>query len=269
MKKYNFSSIDKIRTPDEWKSKAINIPCTHIKHTDTKHFNFFRLAASLCLTIVCLVSVFLYTHMNKAFKPNSIISNKPFITIPSDFETTKEGKSTHNHTNTEMASDIKNNEPTLQNNIEPSEENETPNSTTTQTEEPTSSTNIPATIIETSSPTTPTQKETTTITQAPTQIPTKKPKNVVFNAFVKVENAWGVNDVDVYCKVFDANGNLLGSDDLFDWQHEVQFDREINNIEYYSYYASEKGLNFTQGYYTYVFYKRNGLVIYSGTQYVS
>lgn len=268
MKKYNFSSIDKIKTPEKWKANAINIPCTHIKVTDTKHHSFYKLATSLCLTIVCLVSLVLFIHMNEVFEPSSIISNKPLYTTSTCFETTNEEKSTNNHKQQNIIADKQKNETSPQNNLEPTEKNETTAPSDTPTNEPTNSSTTP-TIDETSTPTVATEIMTTTVTEPPTQKPTEKPRNVIFNGSVNVENDWGVNDVDIYCKVFDANGNLLGSADLFDLQHEAVFEREYNNVEYYSYYASEKGLTFTQGYYTYVFYKRNGFVVCSGTQYVS
>ena len=262
MMKNNFNSIDKIKTPDEWKAKALKIPCTHIKTCDTKRTVFYRLATSLCLTIVCLFSLILFVHMDKILQPHSIISNKPYNTTATYSETKNTQTSLNNNKGQNEETDNQDNTTSPQINLEPSEKNVATVPEADQTEKPTNPNTSTPTINPTSSPTIPTE------TEQPTQKPTEKPKNVIFNGSLRVEGIF-VTNIDVYCKIFDSNGNLLGSNDLFDWQHEAEFVGEVNNVEYYRYCASEKGLTFTEGYYTYVFYEMNGSEICSGTQYVS
>lgn len=262
MNKNNFNTIDKIRTPDDWKAKALNIPQTQIQKSNTKRLVFYRLATSFCLTIVCLISVVLFIHLNDALLPDPDFNINSSNFETTDFETNETQAVTVNQTQNIIPTD-KNHTEETNNNIEPSEIYETAKPTSQATLSPT----IPIhpttkpTVIETTKP-------TKTPTQAPTSKPTNAPKAVVFNGSVKVEGMW-VSSVDAYCKVFDSNGNLLGSNDLYDFQHEAEYIEEINNVEYYRYCASEKGLTFVEGYYTYVFYRRNGSVICSGTQYVS
>ncbi len=280
----NFNSIDKIKTPEEWKAKALNIPCTQIKKSDIKQYSFYRLATSLCLTIVCLISIALFVHMNKALLPNNIIVNRSSESNATITETEKYKSDVSNHKKQNTKTDSKDFTAQSEYTLEPSEttvratifstDSPKPTITTpTASIKPTTitptnpTTTLPATT--TPTPTTSTEIETTIFTEIPTQKPTSPPpKTVVFNGSVKVEGMW-VNNIDVYCKILDSNGNLLGSNNLFDEQHEAEYMGEINNVEYYRYCASEKGLTFTQGYYTYVFYSRNGTVVCSGTQYVS
>lgn len=268
MNKDNFNTIDKIKTPDEWKAKALNIPCTQIKKVDTKHCNFYRLATTFCLIIVCIVSVILFTNIDNLLKPDTVIRNKPVNTEATEFES-QERESSHNtQKEHETTPHNENNTVSHDSTIEPSEKEDSTDSTTGKPEKPTNSSTSTPTVAETSAHTIPTEKVTTIPTETPTQKPTDKPENVVFNGSVKVEGMW-VTNIDVYCKILDSNGNLLGSADLFDEQHEAEYVGEINNVEYYRYCASEKGLTFTHGYYTYVFYRPNGSVVCSGTQYVS
>lgn len=261
MNKHNFNSIDKIKTPDEWKAKALNIPCTQIRHNGTKPYNFYRLATSFFITVVCLISVFLLVRMNDVLQPDTNVIDKP-----SRFESTAvESQISQNPSIIQNPSVSSTNNP----HIEPTE-NITDPTKTCETIVPTTQATASPTSPASQLPTKPTVIETTKPTELPTQTPTINhiPENVVFNGSVKVEGMW-VSSVDVYCRILDSNGNLLGSNDLFDFQHEAEFVEEINNVEYYRYCASEKDLTFTEGYYTYVFYSRNGSVICSGTQYVS
>lgn len=283
MNKNNFNSIDKIKTPEEWKAKALNIPCTQIKKSDIKQYSYYRLAPTLCLTIVCLISIVLFVHMNKALLPNTVIVNSP-QKATATFTETKKSESVRNHKKQNKETDSKGLTAQSEYNLEPSETTVPATVFSTDSSNPTIATSTasikPTTITPTSptsarpstttpTPTTSTEIETTIFTEVPTQKPTNPPpKTVVFNGSAKVEGMW-VNNIDVYCKILDSNGNLLGSNNLFDEQHEAEYMGEINNVEYYRYNASEKGLTFTQGYYTYVFYGRNGYVLCSGTQYVS
>lgn len=283
MNKNNFNSIDKIKTPEEWKAKALNIPCTQIKKSDNKRYSFYRLATALCLTMVCLISIVLFVHMNKALLPNTVIVNSP-PKATATIKETKKSESVSNHKKQNKETDSKYLTAQSEYNLEPSEITVPATVFSTDSSNPTIATSTssikPTTITPTSptnarpatttpTPTTSTEIETTIFTEVPTQKPTNPPpKTVVFNGSVKVEGMW-VNNIDVYCKILDSNGNLLGSNNLFDEQHEAEYMGEINNVEYYRYNASEKGLTFTQGYYTYAFYGRNGYVLCSGTQYVS
>lgn len=261
MNKHNFNSIDKIKTPDEWKAKALNIPCTQIRENDSKPNNFYRLVSSFCITIICLISVFLLIPINDVLQPNNNITENSSHFENTDFESQISKSPTNTQNQVLTSTDNPHIEPT-ENIKEPTKTYETITLQTQATVIPTSSTS--------QTPTKPTVIETAKPTEHPTQKPTINhiTENVVFSGSVKVEGMW-VSSVDAYCKVFDSNGNLLGSNDLYDEQHEAEFLEEINNVEYYHYCASEKGLTFVEGYYTYVFYRRNGSVICSGTQYVS
>ncbi len=261
MNKHNFNSIDKIKTPDEWKAKALNIPCTQIRENGTQPYNFYRLATSFCITVVCLISVFLLVRMNDVLQPDTNVIDKPSHFESTDIESQISKSPTIIQNPAVTSTSNPHIEPT-ENITDPTKTYETIAPTTQDTASPTSPTS--------QDHTKPTIIETTKPTEPPTQTPTINhiPENVVFNGSVKVEGMW-VSSVNVYCRILDSDGNLLGSNDLFDFQHEAEFVAEVDNVKYYTYFASDKGLQLKEGHYHYVFYERNGTVICSGTQYVS
>lgn len=247
MNKHNFNNIDKIKTPENWKQKALAIPCTQIIIPSAKKQNSFRLATAICLTILCIVCCAVFFSIDNTPLTNT---NKPTIS---------QTDASANHTNYSETQE---------------------NSETNQVVIPTNSTEPLATQApteQTTAPTTqPTEKPTVRPTEKPTENPTEKPTqppteitNVVFNGSHYVGGWVSVDDVDVFCKVYNPDGVLMGSSDLFDEQHRANYLGEENDYEYFSYNASDKGLSFRQGYYTFVFYGRNGTTLYTGTAYVS
>lgn len=261
MNKQNFNSIDKIKTPDNWKEKALNIPCTHLVKPVSNRHNIYKFATAFCLTVLCLVCCAIFFIMDNNTLMINPDSNQSVETNGTCTNTT--------YTNTQASSQTRPDvtptgalvtNPTSAKSPEPTEKpSQLPSDA--PTENPTQApTNQP-----------PTQMPTEIPSDTPTQMPTTPPfvtTSVIFNG--SVNSGWtSVASVDVYCKVYDSNGVLLGSNDLFDAQHEANYLGEINNVDYYSYNASDKGLKFTQGYYSFVFYGSNGNFICSGQKYIS
>ncbi len=173
----------------------------------------------------------------------------------------------------------------------------------TRNEEVSSSTTLPSTSIETQSVATepqepthqvkPTQaptieptekpdvKPTEVPTQPPTQKPTQKPtqepttgvENFPDEPFIIISSypvsGWNSTTEVVYCRLYDASGNLVGDSDLYSSQHLAKIDSQDSKRVYVSYDPQARGLMIPVGEYSFCFYNLLGTVLVQGYIYIS
>ncbi|MBE6824465.1 MAG: hypothetical protein E7513_03865 [Ruminococcaceae bacterium] len=177
-----------------------------------------------------------------------------------------------------------------------------PSEETKNDEENSSSTTLPSTSIETQSVATepqeptqevqtqpptqeptekpdvnPTEVHTQPPTQKPTQKPTQEPTMSINDfpdePFVIISSypvsGWNSTTEVVYCRLYDANGNLVGDSDLYSSQHLAKIDSQDSKRVYVSYDPQARGLAIPVGEYSFCFYNLLGTVLVQGYIYVS
>lgn len=264
MNDFNFDKMKNFNTPNEWAEKAKEIPV--ITETKTPLFVFrypraFAVAMSFLFVVVLSVSFFV-------FKPDEDIL--PVATnAQNSEETVIRTENTHPTDNTKETE--KEFESGGYVNIEPEESEPQTQANTSEkpTQKPTSSTEK----IEPSekpSETQPVNKPTDKPLLEPTSESTQNPstsisnKPVVCRGSYSLVNSWEVNSVDIFCKIYDSNGNLMGDQDLYSYQHEASIDSMTMSMAYVSYEPASKGLLLPKGQYSFYFYNYFGTILSQG-----
>ncbi|MBQ7133135.1 MAG: hypothetical protein IJO20_01415 [Ruminococcus sp.] len=277
MNDFNFDRMKSFNTPTEWAEKAREIP---EKYKNPTPFLFFPVSRSFAavasLVLVCSLSVLFFI-----FKPDdNILPVNPDATL--SYETVSKTESVEPMDPTYDTGKPQN--PDEYVNIEPTESRQSTENPTTvsPTQKPTSSTEYtePTQKPTNSAPTTePTQKPTDSKpTSKPTEKPTQKPTNdpsqnptagttsnpVICRGSYSFSNSWEVNSVDVFCKLYDSSGNLMGDKDLYSYQHEASIDSMSISMVYVSYEPTSKGLLLPKGQYSFYFYDYFGRILSHG-----
>lgn len=275
MSEFKFDKLKNLDIPDTWVDGALDVPPKK-DSSPVIYVNFRRIITAVAsLLVVCVVCVSLFFY-----KPDDSI----LLTDPNAIETEGTENTTESVAPTGNVTQTENSEkPSSHQNSEPTDSQQ--HTQISETESPTQQPTSPTEKVEPTEketvpkPTTqPTDKPTEKPTQAPTQKPTQKPTtNVVVNpdpvickgSYSTNENSWGVASVDIFCKLYDANGNLVGDQNLYSAQHEATIDSIYNDIVYVSYDPKSKGLTLAKGGYSFYFYDYFGNVVSQGYVLVS
>lgn len=262
-------------TPDEWVEKAREIPERFKKSTPFLFFPTSRsFAAIASLVLVCSISVLFFL-----LKPDDgILPVAPNATLSYETENYEPTDSTYETGKPQNLDEYVNTEPTesQQNSKNPTAVSPTqkPTNSTEQSESTQKPTDSRPT---TKPPEKPTESQSPTDkpTEKPMQEPTQKPTaNTTLNPVIcigsySLSNSWEVNSVDVFCKLYDSNGNLMGDKDLYSYQHEATIDSMSSSMAYVSYEPASKGLSLKSGQYSFYFYDYYGKILSQGFVLVS
>ncbi len=149
---------------------------------------------------------------------------------------------------------------------EPQEPTHQVNPTQAPTIEPTEKPDVRPTVV-------PTQPPTQKPTQKPTQEPTMGVDNFPDEPFVIISSypvsGWNSTTEVVYCRLYDASGNLVGDSDLYSSQHLAKIDSQDSKRVYVSYDLQARGLMIPVGEYSFCFYNLLGTVLVQGYIYIS
>lgn len=110
----------------------------------------------------------------------------------------------------------------------------------------------------------PTQKPTAAPTQAPTQPPTESPNEHPAQEsdedyFIGISIPRQPPGTEIFCGIYDMNGNFMGDPDPYSAQHSAELFTESDGISYALYYPLKHGLTFgSSGKYPYRIYDKNG-----------
>ncbi len=281
MNDFNFDKMKSFNTPDEWAEKAREIPQKYKKPTPFLFFPDSRsFAAVASLVLVCCLSVLFFI-----IKPDdNILPVDPSATMSSETENLEPTDPTYEKRNPQKPDEYVNTEPTENQQSTENSTTESPTQKPTSSTEQTDSTQKPTDSRPTTKPTEkptnsqqPTAKPTQKPTQEPTSKPTQKPTEgvvgnpdpvICFGSYSLI-NSWEVNSVDVFCKLYDNNGNLVGDKDLYSYQHEALVYSITTTTAYVSYEPASKGLLLKSGQYSYYFYDYYGKILSQGYVLVS
>ncbi len=267
MNDFNFDKMKNFNSPDEWAEKAREIPQKYKIPTPLLFLENSRpLAVAASLVLVCTLSfLFFVFKLDDNILPidlNTVSSSKT-ESVTESFEPTDP---TYEKENPQKPDEYVK--------IEPTESQQSTENSTTEspTQKPTNSTEIVAPTekpTEAQSPTAkPTEKPTQESTSKPTQNPTTgvvgNPDPVICFGSYSLVNSWEVNSVDVFCKLYDSNGNLVGDKDLYSYQHEALVYSITTTTAYVSYEPASKGLLLKSGQYSFYFYDYFGKVLSQG-----
>ena len=116
--------------------------------------------------------------------------------------------------------------------------------------------------------TAPTQAPTSASTQAPTSAPTQPPtESPVSNPeqesdedyFIGISIPRQPPGTEIFCGIYDMNGNFMGDPDPYSAQHSAELVTESDGVSYALYYPLKHGLTFEiSGKYPYRIYDKNG-----------
>lgn len=281
MNDFNFDKMKGFNTPDEWAEKAKDIPKKYKNPTPIIFFTDSRsFAAVASLVLVCCLSVLFFI-----FKPDyNILPVAPSATLSSETESLEPTDTTYKSTNPQKTDEYVNTEPTENQQSTENSTTESPTQKPTSSTEQTDSTQKPTDSRPTTKPPEkPTNSQPPTVkpTEKPNQEPTSKPTQnpttgvvgdpdpVICYGSYSLSNSWEVNSVDVFCKLYDSNGNLVGDKDLYSYQHEASIDSMNSSMAYVSYEPASKGLFLPKGQYSFYFYNDFGRILSQGYVLVS
>lgn len=289
MSKLNINSIEKFSVPNDWIENALSIPEKQSRKAPIAFFKFSRtFAAVASLAIVCALSLtlFFYTQ-NKNVIPmqSSTQASETLLTESNGYETVSDDTNSDNtsassqHQNTGTTNGF-NNGISFPLVIEPTEETNKETSTTT----PTNSTNSPTELVPSETPTEPSQSiEPTEVptagptdnyvpvepyepTTAPTEAPTKLPeapmidKNDIFVS-THFDTQLLTGNLNVYCKVVDSNGNLVGDHNLYSDEHLAVITSSYPKYTFARYFPYRHNLIQKADYYSFYFYNSEGVIV--------
>lgn len=280
MKDMNFNNLKNLKAPENWIENAINIPQAESKQKSPVIFRYTRvIAAVACLVLVCTVSLVLFFTRDTNILPiDPDYTQSENVTNNDDNSNAQEeqnGKNSH-----------KNDKKPTNNGDAPLEDETSEHGESTSKSEDATTTKPPK---ETQKPNKPTQNPSATEpsddTEDPPDPPYEEPSDpsweepseeptesidpgsppeappgsisAVFSTFIPKSEYTGGN---VYCKIIDSNGNLLGDSNLYSREHRASVAGYTKDSYLLEYNASSKGVVTQPGYYTCYFYDSNGKV---------
>ncbi len=280
----NFNSISQFSVPQEWIDGALSVPQAKKHKKPIVFVTFSRtIAAVASLVIVCSISLLLFFLTNENAVPpvrepdstsaftdvsentatesnneaNSDIIIKPtikdFINLLDDQTVLPSQNPTSSETTKPSTKPTE--DDTEKPNIEPSED-----TTDAPTEVPTEYPPQPP--YEPQAPTNaPTEMPTAEVPE-PTDAPTDEPSMSICSGFVRLDKLTG--NGNVYCKLYDSNGNLLGNGNLYSNTYlATKIYSGVSEV-YVEYDPIAKGVvGRNGGYFYYYFYNENGEILYS------
>ncbi len=255
MSEFNFDKLKNIEVPDTWVDKALNVS----PKTDKPPIffvNFRRVAAAVvCLLVICVVclSPLFFRNNNDLLpvspsnKKNNESQSENFNTQPPTVVETTEIESVKN--DTQAYEPTQSVEPTENISGNPNDGASTPSQK-------------PSDDIEDKEPT------TTPNNGSQNEPPSLEPNGPVAGTefLVSFDPMWFLGDFDIYCRVYDSNGNLMGDSDLYSESHKTYIVKEPS-FEYSSmgeesvgyYNVSNSGIDYTDDiYYLYFYSKSHG-----------
>ncbi len=282
MNDFNFNNINNLEIPDSWADKAIENaknkkPIPVVWKTKT-------LAFVASLVLVCGLSVMMFLIFGRNEIPVAPVTHQTDVSVYNETsesentrETEKSQKESQKPTDLLANSDetTKATEPTEQTSastVKPSETEGIISPTATPTKpnespyEPTDEPIVddpsdPPVVLPTAPPTDPDPSEPAWKPSEPPLEPTEPTESVDtsnISVSVTIYKHLVLDDKKIYCKVYDANGVLLGDPNIYSAQHLT----ELSYASYYTayYYPYRHSLITKSGNYTFVFYNSNGEV---------
>lgn len=285
MKDKNFNNLKNLKAPDTWIENAINIPQDKNQPKAPIILKYSRiLAAVACLVLVCTVSLVLFFTRDT----DILLVNPDYTqsTSSTDNNASSTQGNKNNHKDNKKPTDNNGGAPIedeSSSSEKPTSKNEEPTARPTQaTQKPNKPTQKPPETKpseDTEEPLDPPiEKPSEPAWEEPSEEPTDQPIepssppeappgsiSAVFSTFILKSEYTGGN---VYCKIIDSNGKLLGDSDLYSSQHRSSVAGYTKDSYLLEYNASSKGVVTQPGYYTCYFYDGNGKVYNSYSTYV-
>ncbi len=283
MKNKNFNSISQFSVPQNWIDDALSIPSDKNKKKPILFVKFSRtFAAVACIVLVCCISLVLFFMAedggNLPVNPTSSVSinnetnekNTEYISTENDnndLEPTQENVSQNSSSQGNIPTVKPTTKPTVSPSvsptIEPSEDIEPPTDTPPTEEVPTEeqSTDGPPPTEE------PTWEEPTW--EEPSgnpEPPSTEPEPVKTDIYVTFSIDLLGEELNLYCKILDSNGNLVGDRNLYSSEHRA--DMNISGGQINAHYHIYSNLIEKADYYTFVFYNRANPCIATQTLYL-
>lgn len=293
MNRLNFDNLKNLEIPDTWIENALSIPANH-KSKSRSFLSYSRVVATAaCFMVVCAASFSVFFFMND--NGGIPISNRTSTTTATERKDhTQNSVTTATITDTQIENYFLSSEfsETTQKITEATEKPSVSDATVPDTE-PAESLVADSTLSsrETESAETPTIPSVTyptvVTTQQPitaeTQVSTTQPLviptvSVESTTSATVDDDWcdiQSNGIcygnfpksqlvgNVYCRLYDSDGKLVGDSNLYSSQHLAHYVIEAGNNVYVQYFLSDAGLDLSSGTYIYYFYNANGVDLYT------
>jgi len=289
--KLNFNNLKNIDVPDSWIENALSVP---EKHKKISFLSFSRIVAAVaCFVVVgsASLSVFLFLNntpdvpvspqlplasssIERATEPISSALKNTFSETEKSFVSTEITEKTSLESTT-----VKNTEkaethsvPTV---VDPSQQHINSKPLPPMETEPVEQIPTYDTAV-TTLPTFPsaTQGQTTAPATVPATVhtSTQLPTNTTGNGWADIQSVGvcygefpkSMFSVNVYCRLYDSNGKLVGDSNLYSSQHNVHFIIESGDKIMVQYLLDKTDLNLPSGKYTYYFYNGNGIDLCQG-----
>lgn len=273
MKKVNFNSLENMQIPDSWADKAVLLSDSDKKIPPLVFTRWSRVMVALTsIILVCAMGVFVFFFSN---------NNDIEIRNPSSANTSYATENITSGTGeffkpSESGQNVKENTQIQDSTSSDTQPSKTPVHTVTPTEkptktpvaEPTQKPTKPAEQKPTTAPTDDVTRPSAPPTMSPipqptdpVNQPTESPSDTVdkWNVFINVQFAksYVLSDGKIYCRLYDSNGELMGSADIYDDSHLT----ELSYIPYANaqYYPYRYDIITRADWYTCVFYNSDGV----------
>ena len=256
-------------------------PDAETEHTPVPKRRFRMIAAAAAVVPVIALSLTAYFLFgNKANDPIALLSVPQSSLTPSEqgaggsetAKATETGATAATSGNTDAPTERSTTPTSSVRGTSPTSATERVSDTQTPTQSPTQSSTqsvTKPTTAPTQAPTsTPTQKPTAAPTQAPTSAPTQPPtESPVSNPeqesdedyFIGISIPRQPPGTEIFCGIYDMNGNFMGDPDPYSAQHSAELVTESDGVSYALYYPLKHGLTFEiSGKYPYRIYDKNG-----------
>lgn len=260
MKKVNFNNLDNMQIPDSWADKALTIPDNKVKTTPLVFNKWSRVTVAVAsLMLVCAIGVlvlFFSQNENVATKKphnqnqTAAMSNTNEVSHPSTHSASENPTGT-----SESVAQIQEQTQGLT--------NPTEKQTQAQTEKPNKKPTKPSAVVPTQPDTGDTTQPTDPVEEPTVIEPSQPPSDTVdkWDVFVSAQfpKKLVLEDGNIYCRVYDSFGVLLGDENLYDASHLTQlWFIPWAKAEYYPY---RHNLITKADTYTFVFYNSDGVVV--------